>query len=73
MLDDRVLPLGLTLVEASSAWCLESDQSTERENAWHGLPVEVTSYEPCCNRPIPVLSDPRSRRARPATCGEGRT
>jgi hypothetical protein len=42
MFNEQVLPLGLTLVEAGSTCCLESDPSAERENAWHGLPVEVT-------------------------------
>jgi hypothetical protein len=42
MLNEQVLPLGLTRVKAGWTWCLESDPSAGRENAWHGLPVEVT-------------------------------
>jgi len=43
MLNEWVLPLSLTLVEAGSTCCPESDPSTGRENPWHGLLVEVTS------------------------------
>jgi hypothetical protein len=64
MLDEWVLPLGLTLVGAGSTRCPESDPSTGRENALVRPAGGSDLVGACCNRPS--LSCPTAGRTVPA-------